>query len=65
MKENFGALLMIEIKEKDLKEKENHYIKLVEEGEVVLVEKPDGNKYMMVPQDPGDMKYQWDHDDGA
>ena len=30
MKENFGALLMIEIKEKDLKEKENHYIKLVE-----------------------------------
>jgi len=65
MKENFGALLMIEIKEKDLKEKENHYIKLVEDGEVVLVEKPDGNKYMMVPQDPSDMKYQWDHDDGA
>ena len=65
MKENFGALLMIEIKEKDLKEKENHYIKLVEDGEVVLVEKPDGNKYMMVPQNPNDMKYQWDHDDGA
>ena len=49
----------------DLKEKENHYIKLVEDGEVVLVEKPDGNKYMMVPQNPSDMKYQWDHDDGA
>ena len=65
MKENFGALLMIEIKEKDLKEKENHYIKLVEDGEVILVEKPDGNKYMMVPQNPNDMKYQWDHDDGA
>ena len=65
MKENFGALLMIEIKEKDLKEKENHYIKLVEEGEVILVEKSDGNKYMMVPQNPNDMKYQWDHDDGA
>ena len=43
MKENFGALLMIEIKEKDLKEKEYHYIKVVEDGEVVLVEKPDGN----------------------
>ena len=56
---------MIEIKEKDLKEKENHYIKLVEDGEVILVEKPDGNKYMMVPQNPNDMKYQWDHDDGA
>ena len=48
---------MIEIKEKDLKEKENHYIKLVEEGEVILVTKPDGNKYMMVPQDPNDLTY--------
>ena len=46
---------MIEIKEKDLKEKENHYIKLAEEGEVILVTKPDGNKYMMVPQDPSTM----------
>ena len=56
---------MIEVNEDDLKKKENHYIKLAEDGEVVLVTKPDGNKYMMVPQNPEDMKYQWDHDDGA
>ncbi len=47
---------MIVIKESDLKEKENHYIKLAEEGEVILVEKPDGNKYMIVPQDPNDLQ---------
>ena len=46
---------MIEINESDLKEKENHYIKLAEEGEAILVTKPDGNKYMMVPQDPSIM----------
>jgi len=56
---------MIEIKEEDLKKKENHYIKLAEEGEVILVSKPSGQKYLMVPQNPEDMKYQWDHDDGA
>ena len=46
---------MIEINESDLKEKENHYIKLAEEGEAILVTKPDGNKYMMVPHDPSIM----------
>ena len=56
---------MIEVNEDDLKKKENHYIKLAEEGEVILVSKPNGNKYLMVPQNPEDMKYQWDHDDGA
>lgn len=56
---------MIEIKEEDLKKKENHYIKLAEDGEVILVSKPDGNKYMMVPQNPEDMSWLRDHDDGA
>ena len=56
---------MIEVNEDDLKKKENHYIKLAEEGEVVLVTKPNGSKYLMVPQNPVDMKYQWDHNDGA
>ncbi len=56
---------MIEVNEDDLKKKENHYIKLAEDGEVVLVTKPNGSKYLMVPQNPDDMKYQWDHNDGA
>ena len=56
---------MIEIKEEDLKKKENHYIKLAEEGEQILVTKPDGNKYHMVPQKPDDLSHMWDHDDGA
>jgi|TARA_B100001996_G_C18623221_1_gene578637 hypothetical protein len=50
---------MIEITEADLKEKENEYIKLAEEGEVILVERPDGTKTLMVPQDPSKTEY-WD-----
>ena len=53
---------MIEISEEDLKKKENHYIQLAENGEPILVTKPDGNKYLMVPQKPDDMRHLWDHD---
>ncbi len=56
---------MIEITEKELKQKENHYIQLAEDGEPILVTKPDGNKYLMVPQKPDDIRHLWDHDDGA
>tara|TARA_B100000214_G_C23906918_1_gene599329 strand:- start:129 stop:299 length:171 start_codon:yes stop_codon:yes gene_type:complete len=56
---------MIEITEDDLKKREDHYMDLAEKGEPILVTKPDGNKYLMVPQNLEDMKYQWDHDDGA
>tara|TARA_B100000401_G_C52695253_1_gene666385 strand:+ start:847 stop:1032 length:186 start_codon:yes stop_codon:yes gene_type:complete len=60
-----GSKPMIEISEEDLKKKENHYIQLAEDGEPILVTKPDGNKYLMVPQKPDDMRHLWDHDDGA
>ena len=50
---------MIEITEKELKQKENHYIQLAEDGEPILVTKPDGNKYLMVPQKPDDMRHLW------
>ena len=56
---------MIEITEDDLKKREDHYIKLAEDGEPILVTKPDGNKYLMVPQKPDDIRHLWDHDDGA
>ena len=56
---------MIEIKEEELKQKEDHYAALAESGEPILVVKPDGNKYVMVPQKPDDMRHLWDHDDGA
>ncbi len=60
-----GSKPMIEITEDDLKRKEDHYMDLAEKGEPILVTKPDGNKYLMVPQNLDDMKYQWDHDDAA
>ena len=56
---------MIEIQEEELKQKEDHYTKLAEDGEAILVTKSDGNKYLMVPQKPDDMRHLWDHDDGA
>ena len=56
---------MIEITEKELKQKENYYTQLAEDGESILVTKPDGNKYLMVPQKPDDLRHLWDHNDGA
>ena len=56
---------MIEITEDDLKNREDHYIKLAEAGEPILVTKRDGNKYLMVPQKPDDLRHLWDHNDGA
>ena len=56
---------MIEIQEEELKQKEDHYTKLAEDGEPILVTKSDGNKYLMVPQKPDDIRHLWDHDDGA
>ena len=57
---------MIEIKEEELKKKEDHYAALAESGEPILVVKPDGNKYLMVPQKPDDPETSlWDHGDGA
>mgnify|MGYP005744591403 CR=1 FL=1 len=41
---------MIEIQEEELKKKEDHYAALAEGGEPILVTKPDGNKYLMVPR---------------
>ena len=49
----------------ELKKKEDHYAALAEGGEPILVVKPDGNKYLMVPQKPDDLRHLWDHDDGA
>ena len=49
---------MIEITEKELNERKNYYEDKVESGTVVLVKRPNGAKFMMVPQDPGDLEYQ-------
>tara|TARA_B100000609_G_scaffold186958_1_gene172038 strand:- start:1617 stop:1787 length:171 start_codon:yes stop_codon:yes gene_type:complete len=56
---------MIEITEKQLKMNEKHYLDRVENGEPILLKKKDGNKVLMVPQKPDDMRPFWDHDDGA
>ena len=56
---------MIEIKEEELKQREDHYAALAEGGEPILVVKPDGNKYLMVPHKPDDLRHFWDHGDGA
>ena len=55
----------LKLKEEELKKKEDHYAALAESGEPILVVKPDGNKYLMVPEKPDDMRHLWDHDDGA
>tara|TARA_B100000941_G_C28368408_1_gene480786 strand:- start:668 stop:838 length:171 start_codon:yes stop_codon:yes gene_type:complete len=56
---------MIEITEKQLKMNEQAYLDRVEQGEPILLEKEDGSKVLMVPQNPRDMRHLWDHDDGA
>tara|TARA_B100001996_G_scaffold169625_1_gene129313 strand:- start:1685 stop:1852 length:168 start_codon:yes stop_codon:yes gene_type:complete len=43
---------IIEVTEKEVKENQDLYLDRVEQGEVFLVARPDGSKYMMVPQDP-------------
>ena len=49
---------MIEITEKELNERKDYYEDKVESGTVVLVKRPNGAKFMMGPQDPGDLEYQ-------
>lgn len=56
---------MIEITEKQLKKDEQSYLDRVEQGEPILLTKEDGSKVLMVPQNPEDLRYMWDHDDGA
>ena len=58
---------MIEITEKEFEERKDFYYDKAESGTVVLVEKPDGAKILVVPQNPNNLTYDYlrDHDDGC
>jgi|TARA_B100001996_G_C18328290_1_gene465315 antitoxin (DNA-binding transcriptional repressor) of toxin-antitoxin stability system len=46
-----------EVTEEEVSKNQDEYLDRVEKGEVFLVTRPDGTKYMMVPQDPNDLTY--------
>ena len=48
---------MIEITEKEFENRKDYYCDKAESGTVVLVEKPDGAKILVVPQNPNDLNY--------
>ena len=58
---------MIEISEKEFEERKDYYCDKAESGTVVLVEKPNGAKIMVVPQNPNNLTYDYlrDHDAGC
>jgi hypothetical protein len=58
---------MIEITEKEFEDRKDFYCDKAETGTVVLVEKPDGAKILVVPQNPNNLNYDYlrDHDDGC
>ena len=58
---------MIEITEREFEDRKDYYWDKAESRTVVLVEKPDGAKELVVPQNPKDLNYDYlrDHDDGC
>ena len=58
---------MIEITEQEFEDRKDYYCDKAESGTVVLVEKPDGAKILVVPQNPNDLSYDYlrDHDDAC
>ena len=50
---------MIEITEKEFENRKDYYCDKAESGTVVLVEKPDGAKILVVPQNPNDLNYDY------
>ena len=48
---------MIEITEQEFEDRKDYYCDKAESGTVVLVEKPDGAKILVVPQNPNDLSY--------
>ena len=46
---------MIEITEQEFEDRKDYYCDKAESGTVVLVEKPDGAKILVVPQNPQDL----------
>ena len=47
----------LEITKAEFDANKDEYLDRVEKGEVFLVTRSDGTKYMMVPQDPNDLTY--------
>ena len=45
-------MYIIEVTESEVQKNKDAYDKRTEAGEVFLVKRADGSKYMMVPQDP-------------
>ena len=58
---------MIEITEREFEDRKDYYWDKAESGTAVLVEKPDGAKVLVVPQNPKDLNYDYlrDHDYGC
>ena len=50
---------MIEITEQEFEDRKDYYCDKAESGTVVLVEKPDGAKILVVPQNPQDLSYDY------
>ncbi len=50
---------MIEITEQEFEDRKDYYCDKAESGTVVLVEKPDGAKILVVPQNPNDLSYDY------
>ena len=48
---------IVEVTEEEVKKDQDTFLDRVEKGEVFLVTRSDGTKYMMVPQDPNDLTY--------
>lgn len=48
--------MVIEITEKELEEKKEEYLDMVESGFPVLLTQKDGKKVLMVPQNPNDIQ---------
>ncbi len=54
--ETTGGSVVIEITEKELEEKKEEYLDMVESGFPVLLKRKDGQKVLMVPQNPNDIQ---------
>ena len=48
---------IVEVTEEEVSKNQDEYLDRVEKGEVFLVTRSDGTKYMMVHQDPNDLTY--------
>ena len=58
---------IVEITQQEFENRKDYYCDKAESGTVILVEKPDGAKIMVVPQNPQDLSYEYlrDHNDGC